>query len=136
MDVDQVFAGLATAAETIADLNAEAYCPDAISPPAIFPAEVEITYDKTFKRGFDAFQVTLRLLVSHADDRAGQKQLKDYLAGSGALSVKQALEADQSLGGACDGLRVQAARGYGLYEHNGQQFYGAELTVYVIGKGS
>lgn len=136
MDVDAVFAGLATAAETIAELNAFPYAPDAISPPAFFPVEVEINYDKTFVRGYDGFQVTTRLLVSHSDDRAGQKQLKDYLAGSGTKSLKQALQADQSLGGACDALRVQTARGYGLYEHAGKEYYGAELTIYVVGKGT
>ena len=136
MDVEQVFAGLRDSAGTITGLNVFEYAPDSITPPSFFPAEVEIDWDLTFARGMDAYTVTTRLLVAKADDRAGQKTLKGYLAGSGALSLKAALQADRTLGGACDSLQVKSVRGYGVYEHNGQHFYGAEFSIYIIGQGS
>ncbi|HEV2778691.1 MAG TPA: hypothetical protein VGX25_04750 [Actinophytocola sp.] len=135
MDINAVFTGLANGADTIAGLNCFAYAPDAVPPPAFFPFDVDIDFDKAFARGMDALIVRCRLLVSHADDRSGQKALKEYLAGSGSKSIKQALEADRTLGGACHDIHVQRATGYGLYEHALNQFFGAEFTALVIGSG-
>lgn len=136
MDVEAVFAGLRNAAGAITGLNVFEFAPDSITPPVFFPHEVEIDFDQTFGRGMDAYTVTARLLVAKSDDRAGQKTLKGYLVGSGPLSLKQALQADRTLGGACDALQVKSVRGYGVYEHNSQHFYGAEFSIYVIGPGS
>lgn len=131
-----MFTGLRDSAGAIAGLGVFEYAPDAITPPVFFPTEVEIDFDQTFGRGMDAFTVTCRLLVSKADDKAGQKTLRSYLIGSGPLSIKAALQADRTLGGACDALHVKSFRGYGEYEHNGQHFYGGEFSIYVIGQGS
>ena len=80
----------------------------------------------------DQYIVRCRLLVSHADDKAGQAALRDYLKASGPQSIKAALEAaPRNLGGACDDLNVQRASGYGMYEHNGNHYYGAEFTVLI-----
>jgi hypothetical protein len=136
VDVEAVFTGLRDSAGAITGLNVFEYTPDAITPPVFFPVEAEIEFDQTFARGMDAYTVTARLLVAKSDDRAGQKALKGYLAASGPLSLKAALQADKTLGGACDALHVRSVRGYGVYEHNGQHFYGAEFAIYVIGQGS
>jgi hypothetical protein len=136
VDVEAVFTGLRDSAGAIIGLNVFEFVPDSITPPVFFPAEVEIDWDQTFGRGMDAYTVTARLLVAQSDDRAGQKALKGYLAGSGASSLKAALQADKTLGGACDALHVRSVRGYGRYEHAGQHFYGAEFSIYVIGPGS
>ncbi|WET79238.1 hypothetical protein P3102_35305 [Amycolatopsis sp. QT-25] len=135
MDISAVKTAAAAAVGTIGGLRCFPFVPDAISPPAWFVAEVEVEYDTTFGRGMDTVYLTCRLLVSHATDRTGQEQLDGYLRGAGPLSVKQALEADPSLGGVCDAVRVQRCSGYGLYEHNATQFYGAEWRVLIIGRG-
>ncbi len=137
MDIAAVKAAAAAAVEAhVEGLRCFAFVPDAISPPAFFVAEVEVEYDTTFGRGMDTVYLTCRLLVSHATDRTGQEQLDGYLRGAGPLSVKQALEADPSLGGVCDAVRVQRASGYGLYEHSNSQYYGAEWRVLIIGRGN
>ncbi|EMD22917.1 hypothetical protein B0293_23785 [Amycolatopsis azurea DSM 43854] len=128
-------AAAAAAVDQIDGLRCFPFVPDAISPPAFFVAEVEVEYDATFGRGMDTVYLTCRLLVSHATDRTGQEQLDGYLRGAGPRSVKTVLEADPSLGGVCDAVRVQRVSGYGLYEHNGNQFYGAEWRVLIIGRG-
>ncbi|UUV29139.1 hypothetical protein NQK81_30755 [Amycolatopsis roodepoortensis] len=136
MDIAAVKAAAAAAVDTIEGLRCFPFVPDAISPPAFFVAEVEVEYDTTFGRGMDTVYLTCRLLVSHATDRTGQEQLDGYLRGAGPLSVKQALEADPSLGGVCDAVRVQRVSGYGLYEHSNSHYYGAEWRVLIIGRGN
>jgi hypothetical protein len=135
MDVSAVFTGLAERAATISGLRCFPYLPDSIPEPAFFPADVEIDYDQAYAGGMDQYTVRCRLLVSRADDRAGQGALNAYLAATGPKSVKAALEtAPRTLGGACDDLTVQRAAGYAIYQHNGTEYYGAEFTVLIIGE--
>ncbi|MFC8290070.1 hypothetical protein ACFUJ0_06090 [Streptomyces sp. NPDC057242] len=122
-------------------LTATGHVPDAITAPHFFAAEYSITYDKTMGRGLDEAELTCRVLVGRADDRAAQATLDGLLDGSGPSSLKQAIEAargapgEYALGGLAHDLRVTRMQGYRWYEHQGTQYVGAELTVVVIGKG-
>lgn len=135
MDVEAVLVGLRDNASTIPELRCYEYVPDSIAPPCFYPLEVEIDYDRAFARGMDELTVRCLLLVSRGSDRSGQRLLKGYLAGSGPLSLKAALQTDRTLNGACDDLRVRRVAGYRLYEHSGKEHYGAELDIHIIGEG-
>lgn len=135
MDIALVRQGLADNANAIEDLRCFGYIPDSVAPPAFFVGEVEITFDRTFGRGLDELSIRCRLLVSAADDRAGQKALDRYLAGSGDWSVKEALESERTLDGQCDDLHVMRVIGYGKYDLNDVPYLGAEFLVRVIGEG-
>jgi hypothetical protein len=137
MDIQAVRQGLADRADTIAGLNVTAHVPDSVSEPHFFPAEVDVDYDKTYGRGMDELMVTCRVLVGRPGDESGL--LAGYLKGSGATSLKAAIEGTvgvaQTLGGACHDLRVERVQGYRFYEHNGSKYVGAEIVVKVIGEG-
>jgi hypothetical protein len=141
VDIETVFTRLAEAAEEIEGLRCFDFVPDAPNPPCFFPAEMEIDYDQSFRGGLEAWVVTCRLLVPRSDDRSGQKELQSYLKRTGATSIKAALEATRvpgagALSGACHDLHVRKAGGIGLYEHPvGSFHFGAELEVYIIGRG-
>jgi hypothetical protein len=83
----------------------------------------------------DEITVSCRLLVSRATDWAGQAQLDAYLIGSGTNSIKAALESDRTLGGKCDDSNVTRISGYHQYEVGSTYYYGAEISVHVIGSG-
>lgn len=139
MDISAVRAGLGTAAGAVVSdppLTTFGYVPDAFEAPGFFPAEVDIDFTGAFGRGMDELTVTCRVLVGTADDKASQQLLDAYLSGSGDASLKAALEADGTLGGACDDLMVLRVQGYRYYEHAGTKYVGAELLVKVIGDGS
>ncbi|GLZ36215.1 hypothetical protein Lesp02_84020 [Lentzea sp. NBRC 105346] len=136
MDVVAVFEGLAEAASSIEGLRCSAFMPDSISPPVFYPVELEIDFDLSYGRGHDDFNpVVCRVLVPRSDDRSGQKLLQQYMKGAGPLSVKRALEADRTLGGACSSLHVAKVRGMGQYEHGVYDYIGADWLVRVIGRG-
>jgi hypothetical protein len=115
--------------------------PDGVVTPCFFIADYTIDYDKTMTRGLDAITFTGRVLVSRADDLAGQAMLDRMLSGSGAASLKQAIEAARgapgtaALGGYAHDLRVTRCQGLRLYEHNGADYLGAEISIDVIGDG-
>jgi hypothetical protein len=136
MDIGSIRQGIAAAAVAVPGLNAYAYALDSVAVPAFLVADIEVGYDKTFGRGIDEITITCRVLVSRADDMDGQAELDTYLAGSGALSVKEALEADRTFAGACESSRVVRAYQYGQYEIGGTFFYGASIEVFVIGQGA
>lgn len=141
MDIANVRAGLATAASAVTGLTTYAYVPDSVEVPCFMAAEPRVEYDKlTFGGRGDVVTVTCRVLVSRADDKAGQALLDGYL-GRGSASVRNALEAargapgESALYGACDDFHVLVAENYRIYEHNGTDYYGVEIPVMCIGEG-
>ncbi|MBT2379029.1 hypothetical protein J7E90_17145 [Streptomyces sp. ISL-111] len=127
--------------EGIGNLTCTGYVPDAISGPHFFCGEYTVDYDKAMGRGLDVVELTCRVLVGRADDRASQRILDSLLAGSGPSSLKTAIEAargapgDYALGGLAHDLHVMRMQGYRWYEHNGVDYVGAELMIKIIGEG-
>lgn len=147
MDIQTVLDRLTAAAATAVSTPAVAmtpygWVPDSVEAPCVFPDGVQVAFDRTMGRGTDQITVRLRLLCSRTDDRAGQRMLWGYLAGSGASSVKAAIEAARgapgvgALGGACDDLRVQSVGEARWIEHEGEKYVGVDFTIDIWGSGS
>lgn len=147
MDVQVVLTRLTAAAAAAVStparvMTAYDYWPDTPVVPAIYPETVKVDFDQTMNRGLDKLTVNLRLLVARTDDREGQRMLWGYLAGSGASSVKAAIEAARgvpgvgALSGACDDLHVAAVGEAAPFEHQGERLVGVLITVDIYGSGS
>lgn len=137
MEIADVRAALATALATVVDgtgaaLVASAFVPDSIDPPFAYPADAGGTYQVDLTGSTDAV-VTVRVLTSRGEDQAGQELLDAFLASSGPTSVRAAIEADPTLDGECADLAVTGWSGYQLYDVAGAEYYGAELTVELLG---
>lgn len=135
MDITAVRLGLAEAANAIEDLNCYGFTPGQAPEPCFYVGRVEIDWDSAMGRGMDDLTVYCRVFTGRADDEAGQASLNAYLKGSGPTSLKAALQADRTLGGACLTMRVQRVDGYRMFEHAGTEYFGAELTIAVHGRG-
>ena len=141
-DVSAVRAALATQLATITGLRSTAFMPDKVSVPQAVVGDVDITFDKTMGRGHDQLDIKIRVYASRASDRAGQLTLDGYLKGSGATSIKAALEAGRgapgspALGGAAEDLIVTGVSGYGVYTVADVQYLGAEFAVTVYTRGT
>lgn len=137
MNIGAVRAGLADAVRAaLPELTCYGYVPFAVEVPCFYTTGPAITYDVTFGGTDDIDNFVCRVLVSKAEDVDGQALLDAYLS-RGSKSVKLAIEGTpgvaQTLGGACDDVHVRRAQSYGLFEHAGETYYGAELVVHVIG---
>lgn len=110
MTPNGVRTGLGVALDTITGLRTFDYVPDSLSPPAAVVEPVDIDYDEAMNRGLDTYRAFILVIVGRMSDRSSQDRLDAYLAGSGASSVKAALETDRTLGGACSTLEVTSAR--------------------------
>lgn len=67
-------------------------------------------YDEAMGRGLDEWWFVVRGFVAENVDIASQTRRDEWLASSGARSVKRAIEVDRTLGGACSAARVVSAR--------------------------
>ena len=107
------------------------------TPPHAHVLPGRIEFDKTMGRGSDDEFLTVQVIVGAPSDRGAQILLDQFLAGSGAKSIKEKVEADPDLGGACDDLRVTEVSGYRTFTIEGAQalMLGAEFTVHVIAAG-
>lgn len=131
MDIAAVKDGLKTRLATISGLLALDRWPDSVIPPTAIVAPERIIFDNTFGRGGDNSTFVVRVLVGRFEDAAAQDLLDTYCAGSGAASIKTAVEADPTLGSAVDTCRVAEMRGYGMYQHQGVNYLGCEFVVNV-----
>lgn len=133
MSISAVRTAIATAVAGVTStpaLTATAYMPDAITEPHAFIGDVEVRYDTTYG-GTDELLLTLRVLVGAVDDLASQALLDTYINRSGTGSIKAAVEAWTAPSGA-DDIHVQRVVSYGMWEHAGVRYLGAEWKIRVI----
>jgi hypothetical protein len=144
VDISAVRMVLADAASAVVlpagALTATWFLPDAVTEPHFFVAEYDQTFDSAHNRAMDDLTFTCRALVGRADERSAQYLMDALFSGSGAASLKAAIEAIRGQGGAlqtagADDLRVVRTQANRLYEHAGTQYVGGELIVRVIGPG-
>ena len=127
-------ANLAAAFPTV---NVSAYMFASPDPPCIDLMPGGASFDLAMDRGVDSVQLVVRVMVSWADVVAAQENLDAYMATTGPLSVKKAVESDGTLGGVVAWTRVQSVSGYKEYPHKPAQVadvqtkLGVEFTVLV-----
>jgi hypothetical protein len=95
---------------TISGLRVYDYPPDTIAEPAgviAYPESVE--YDQTYAGGADRATFPVHVLTGKVSDRASRDRIGAYVARTGGSSVKTTLEAEPTLGGVVDSLRVERA---------------------------
>lgn len=127
--VSAIRTGIATQLATISGLRASATMLDDPRPPVAMVIPERIEYDLTARRGVDRYLFVIQLLVSRADDRAAQNNIDPYI--TGPTSVKEALFADPTLGGAAQTSRVTDMRSYGQVLYGETLFLGVEFAVEV-----
>ena len=108
MNVSTVRDGVKTRLQTITGLRAYDVIPDKVTPPCAIVGQLDFTFDIDNARGVDQATLDVYVIVQRLDARSGQNKLDEYL-GSGAKSIKSAIEGDRTLGGAANTLRVTSA---------------------------
>ena len=117
----------------ITSLSVYGYVPDSIEPPTAVVGVMEaIDYDASMQRGADKYDIPVYLYVSRVDAQDSQETLDNYLASSGASSVKAQVESDTTLNSQAQSVRVISAGQYGVYNINNINYLGVEFTVEVI----
>lgn len=90
-----------------------------------------ILYHTTSGGRSPTFTVTVEGIVALVSDIGGQQLLDEMLDPDGPNSVRQAIEADSTLGGTVADLIVTKASGYRVFVIAGMQKLGSQWTVEV-----
>lgn len=124
--------GLANQLGTIRGLRTSAIIPEDPKPPvAIVLAPNSISYDTAFGRGLDTYAFSVMVIVGRVSDRSAQASIDAFCSGSGALSIKNAVASDPTLGGACQNARVTEMTNYGSVTIGDVEYLSAEFSIQV-----
>src|SRR5258707_7371889 len=94
MDLAAVMDDLGAALATIGGLTGQPYWADRVTPPAAIVGLPDgITFDATYGRGSDTMTLPVFILVGRTTAATARTILAAYCNGSGARSVKAAIEA-------------------------------------------
>lgn len=113
VDLNAVMDAIGTRLVGVTGLRVYDYAADAVSPPAAIVALPEtVEYDVTAGRGADRVVIPVTVLVGKVSDRSARDQLAQYVSGTGAQSIKTAIEGgtDANLGGVAHTVRITEAR--------------------------
>jgi len=128
-DVGRLREALAEQLSSIEGLRVSQVMVDAPRPPQAIVTPLRIDYDLNARRGADEYQFVVTVMVGRADSRTAQNSLDSYIVGDN--SVKAAIEADRTLGGAANTCRVTEMRNYGAIAYGDQLYLGCEFVVEV-----
>jgi hypothetical protein len=132
-DISTLRTAIATNLATISGLRTSATVPDQISPPIAVVMPASITYDLAFRRsGGDEYEFSVMVIVGRVDERMAQNKLDAYCSGTGAQSIKAAIESNRTLGGEAFDCRVTSLRNYSQVSVADVTYLSAEFAVQVI----
>lgn len=134
MIVRDVMDEVAAAAGTIDGLRTYGWPSGEAVPPFAFCDYPEGgTYDATYGRGMDRFNLPLVVCVARVDERIARELLTSYIDGSGARSVKAAVD-----GYAYDSADVVRCASFEVmrYQLGGTQYVAVEFTIEIAGQGT
>jgi hypothetical protein len=109
----------------------------AIDPPSgggaaiVRPGDPLIDFDEMVGGAY-LMAVVVTVLVNPSAERTAQDLLDGYLAGSGAASVKAAIETDQTLGGIVSYTKVRTAGNYGTVPVGVLEYEAIDFHVEVM----
>lgn len=126
--------GLKNNLKNIDDLRIYDIMPDVIVPPCAIIGQLDFTFDLNNSRGLDQANVDVFVIVQRFAERSGMQNLDKFLSGAGNYSIKQAIESDRTLGGACNTLRVTSAES-GTYMSGDVEFLSYRYRVTIWGQG-
>lgn len=133
MNIADVMDEIGEALKTLDGLRVHPYWADSITPPSATVGWPDpLTYDAAYQRGADRFVLPLWVLVGRADARTSRDRMAKYLDGSGADSVKAALDGWTFT--KCDSVTVTEAT-VGAITVGGTEYLGATFQVDIFGQG-
>ena len=122
---------MGSALSAVPGLRVREVLPSLLTPPMAVIAPNQIEYDLNAQNGLHRYTFTVSVFVVKADDRAAQLKVDPYVAPTGTGSVKAALEADRTLGGVVNTLRVTAVNNYSSTDANDVLYLAVDFEVEV-----
>jgi hypothetical protein len=128
--VQQIRTGIKTRLDTIDGLRAQASWTDSVNSPAAIVVRRSTEFDTSFDAESDDYGFAVTVLIKLSNQRA-QETLDAYLAGSGASSIRAAINGDPTLGGVVDFARAASVGRDRIVEWAGIKYLAADVVIEV-----
>jgi hypothetical protein len=107
--INDLHVGLAHQLKTIRRLRVSDHIPEQVNPPHAVVILNGIEYHRQMAQGLNEYEFHIIVAVGRMGERTAQKALDAYLSPSGPQSIREAIEADPTLGGAAADATVVRA---------------------------
>lgn len=104
---------------------------DISAVPAVFVLVESVDYQNAFALGDPRMTFTLTGVVARTSDRAAYERLSEFVAPTGARSVREILEIDRTLGGVCQTLIVQRADNIRMLSQGDADYLAVDVSLLV-----
>jgi hypothetical protein len=128
--VQEIREGIDDRLATIADLRHSPVVPGVVNPPHAFVKRRQTTFGVSMD-GEDDVTFAVTVLVSWADQTTAQESLDEYLASTGAKSIKAAIDADPTLGDIVDFAHATIVEDERITAFYGVDYLAADIVVEV-----
>lgn len=129
----QVVTGLKARLATITGLRTFSFQPSSLNPPVGFPVINRIEYHRAMGGGLVVFDCSVFVIVGRYSDDRAFADADDFLAFSGAKSIRAAIEGDETLAGVAQSLTVGSGANISSVNVADQDFLQVALQVTVNG---
>lgn len=123
--------GLADQLGLVRGLRVSEMVPEQINPPAAVVTRASVDYSLNAGGGLSEWDMQVQLVAGRMADQQSQRQIDAWLSWDGPQSVRAVLEADRTLGGNCQTLRVTTADALVSIQIGDSEYIGVTLNVTV-----
>jgi hypothetical protein len=128
--VQEIREGIDDRLATIAGLRHDPNVPATVNPPHAFVKRRQTVFGVSMD-GEDDLTFAVTILVSWADQQNAQETLDEYLASTGAKSIKAAIDADPTLDDIVDFAHATLVEDERIAQFNGTDYLAADIVVEV-----
>jgi len=132
MALSAIRTAMGDALDAVPNLRVRELIPSLVVPPMAVVQPQQIEYDLNAQNGLHRYLFTVTVFVVKADDRAAQLRVDPFVAPTGTGSIKGALEADRTLGGVVNTLRVTNVNNYSSADANDVVYLAVDFEVEVF----
>ena len=123
--------GLVGQLALVRGLRVSEHVPEQVNPPAAIITRAEVDYTQNMSGGLTEWSMQIQLIAGRMSDQQSQRQIDAWLSWDGDQSVRQALEADGTVGGNCQTSRVASADALSSVQVGDSEYIGVTVAVTV-----
>jgi hypothetical protein len=123
--------GLSGQLALVRGLRVSEHVPEQLNPPAAVITRAEVDYTQAMSGGLTMWSMQVQLVAGRMADQQSQRQIDAWLSWDGDQSVRQAIEADRTLGGNCQTSRVTTAEALATIQVGDSEYIGVTINVTV-----
>lgn len=123
--------GLAGRLKTVPRLRVAAQIPEQVNPPMAVISRATVNYHRAMGGGATEWTMQVQLIAGRMAEKQAQRTIDAWLSWDGAQSIRAAIEADGTLGGAALDTVVTDADALSTFQIGDSEYVGVTLNVTV-----